>query len=106
MQLVAHLVACVYQPNAAVLSTMNVIFKMAPGITSLGLAPSKDRGLGGIQTQMPPVYAKFMFAHPWTSFFLDCKPFWGPLADACGQHRALFDARIRHFLSFWSYSRS
>ena len=61
-----NLTARRYEPDAGVLSSMNVVFKTPLGVTPRDLAVvAKVRSGGGLQTQPLPVYARFVFAQLW-----------------------------------------
>ena len=86
MQPVINLTARGYEPDAGVLSFMNVVFKTALGVTSRGLAPNvvaEVRRGGGLQTQPLPVYGSFVFAQLWVSFVKNCKQYQGPWVADC-----------------------
>ena len=83
---VINLTATGYEPDAGVLSSMNVVFKTPLGVTSWGLAPSvvaEVRSGGGLQTQPLPVYARAVFAQLWVSFVKNRKQYQGPWVADC-----------------------
>ena len=78
--------ARVYEADASVISTMNMVFTMALGVTSWGLAPSMvaaDSREGGLKTQPLRVYALFLFSQLWISFIQHRRRYAGPWADVC-----------------------
>ena len=86
VQPVINLTARGYEPDAGVLSVMNVVFKTALGVTSRGLAPNvvaEVRHGGGVQTQPLPVYGSFVFAQLWVSFVKNCKQYQGLWVADC-----------------------
>ena len=86
VQPVVTLTARVYEPNQSVLSTMTMIFRMALGITTWGLAPgmvAADVPEGGLKTQPLTIYAQFLFAQLWISFVTCRRRYRGPWADSC-----------------------
>ena len=81
VQPVINLTARGYEPDARVLSSMNVVFKTALGVTSRSLAPNlvaEVRSGGGLQPQPLPVYARFVFTQLWVSFVENRKQYQGP----------------------------
>ena len=86
IQPLVNLTARVYEPDASVISTMNMVFTMALGVTSWGLAPSMvaaDSREGGLKTQPLRVYALFLFSQLWISFIQHRRRYAGPWADVC-----------------------